>query len=125
MAVRRKIRNAKRSKWEGRRRRVQRMFVRTDRPRLVVFRSAKHIYAQLVDAATGRTLVTISTRTPSLLGEGQRTGNRDAAKKVGAAIAAAAHERKIERVVFNRNGFLYHGRVKALAEAAREAGLQF
>ena len=125
MAVRRKIRNAKRSKWEGRRRRVQRMFVHTDRPRLVVFRSAKHIYAQLVDAATGRTLMTISTRTPSVVGEGQRTGNRDAAKKVGAAIAAAARERKIERVVFNRNGFLYHGRVKALAEAAREAGLQF
>ncbi len=125
MAVRRKIRNAKRSRWEGRRRRVQRSFVRTDRPRLVVFRSAKHIYAQLVEAATGRTLVTVSTRTPSVLGEGQRTGNRDAAKKVGAAIAAAARERKIERVVFNRNGFLYHGRVKALAEAAREAGLQF
>ena len=125
MGVRRKVRNVKRSRWEGRRRRVQRTFARTDRPRLVVFRSAKHIYAQLVDAATGRTLVTVSTRTPSVVGAGQGTGNRDAAKKVGAAIAVAARERKIERVVFNRNGFLYHGRVKALAEAAREAGLQF
>ena len=83
------------------------------------------MYAQLVDAETGSTLATASTRSKGVLGEGQSSGNIEAAKKVGAAIARAARERQIERVVFNRNGFLFHGRVKALADAAREAGLQF
>jgi large subunit ribosomal protein L18 len=89
-----------------------------------VFRSAKHIYAQLDDPATGKTIGTASTRSKALAGEGS-TGNVDAAKRVGQAIAALAREKQIERVVFNRNGFLYHGSVKALADAAREAGLQF
>jgi large subunit ribosomal protein L18 len=88
-----------------------------------VFRSAKHIYAQLVDS-DGRTLGAVSTRSKDVVGELQSGGNVEAAKRVGKALADLAREKKIERVVFNRNGFLYHGRVKALAEAAREAGLQ-
>jgi large subunit ribosomal protein L18 len=96
--------------------------VNTDRPRVTVFRSAKHIYAQLVDV-NGRTLATASTLQEGIA-EGY-PGNVAAATRVGAAIAAAAKEKQIEEVVFNRNGFLYHGRVKALAEAAREAGLEF
>jgi large subunit ribosomal protein L18 len=96
-----------------------------ERPRLSVFRTTRHIYAQLIDDVTPRTLMGVSTRTPDLqagLGHG---GNVEAAKKVGQAVAARALERGIEAVVFDRNGFLYHGRVKALAEAAREAGLKF
>jgi len=90
-----------------------------------VFRSAKHIYAQIVDAETGRTITTVSSRSKQLMGDAAATGNVEAAKVVGKAIAEAAREKNIDRVVFNRNGFLYHGRVKALAEAAREAGLRF
>ncbi len=123
--MRRKVRNAKRGKWEGRRRRVLRTLARTDWPRLTVFRSARHIYAQLVDPQTGRTLLTVSTRSKSVMDASEPTGNLAAAKKVGTALAEAARHKKIEKVVFNRNGFLFHGRVKALADAAREAGLQF
>ena len=121
----RKIRDPKRASWVGRKRRVARSFARSDRPRLTVFRSARHTYAQLVDAETGRTIASVSTRSPRLresLGHG---GNVEAAKKVGQAIAEIAREKQIEEVVFHRNGFLYHGRVRALAEAAREAGLRF
>jgi large subunit ribosomal protein L18 len=96
----------------------------SDRPRLVVFRSAKHIYAQIVDADSGKTLGTVSSRSKAVVGDGY-PGNVEAAKKVGAAVAAMAKEKQIDTVVFNRNGFLFHGRVKALAEAAREAGLKF
>ena len=90
------------------------------RPRLCIFRSAKHIYAQLIDDENHRTVASAS----SLKIEGTG-GNRDAAKAVGTAIAAAAKEQDITSVVFDRNGFLYHGRVAALADAAREAGLNF
>ena len=121
----RKSRNAKQSQWEARRARVVRKIGRGDRVQLTVFRSAKHIYAQLVDGPTGRTIGTVSTRSKPVAAGLSSTGNLEAAKKVGAAIAALAREKQIEKVVFNRNGFLYHGRVKALAEAAREAGLQF
>jgi large subunit ribosomal protein L18 len=94
-------------------------------PRLCVFRSAKHIYAQIIEDATGRTLVATSTVAKDVA-EGQKyTGNMDAAKAVGAAIARKALEQNIKQVVFDRNGFLYHGRVKALADAARDAGLAF
>jgi len=123
--VKRKIENAKVRAWVGRRARTLRKTKSTDRPSLTVFRSAKHIYAQIVDAETGRTIMTVSSRSKQLMGDAVVTGNVEAAKVVGKAIAAAALEKKIDRVVFNRNGFLYHGRVKALAEAAREAGLQF
>jgi large subunit ribosomal protein L18 len=94
-------------------------------PRLCVFRSARHIYAQIIEDATGKTLVATSTIAKEVV-EGQKyTGNVDAAKAVGAAIAKKALEQNIKQVVFDRNGFLYHGRVKALADAAREAGLVF
>jgi len=122
--MRRKIRNAKLAAHEARRERVARRIASSsDRPRLTVYRSAKHIYAQLVDAE-GRTLGGVSTRSQAVIGGGG-TGNVEAAKKVGAAVAALAKRLEISEVVFQRNGFLYHGRVKALAEAARAAGLQF
>ncbi|BCR04058.1 50S ribosomal protein L18 [Desulfuromonas versatilis] len=96
-----------------------------ERPRLSVFRSAKHIYAQIIEDSTGRTLVTASTVSKDVA-EGQKyTGNVEAAKAVGVAIAKKALEQNIKQVVFDRNGFLYHGRVKALADAARETGLSF
>ncbi len=123
--MKRKIGNAKVKAWVGRRARTLRKIKGPDRPRLTVFRSAKHIYAQIVDVETGRTITTVSSRSKQLMGDAASTGNVAAAKIVGKAIAAAALEKNIDRVVFNRNGFLYHGRVKALAEAAREAGLRF
>jgi len=122
--VKRKLGNAKVKAWVGRRARTRRNVEGSDRPRLVIYRSAKHIYAQIVEAESGHTITTVSSRSKQVMG-GAATGNVEAAKTVGKAIAAAALEKKIDQVVFNRNGFLYHGRVKALAEAAREAGLQF
>lgn len=96
-----------------------------ERPRLSVFRTSKHIYAQVIDDTTGTTLVSAST----LLGEVSTglgyTGNVEAAKKVGAEIAKRSLAKQISTVVFDRSGFLYHGRVKALAESARENGLVF
>ncbi len=123
--MKKKSPNIKKRKWEARKSRVRSGLQGGDRAQLTVYRSSKHIYAQLVDAESGRTLVTVSTRSKDVLGEGVYGGNVEAAKKVGSAIARAAREKQIERVVFNRNGFLFHGRVKALADAAREAGLQF
>lgn len=97
----------------------------SERPRLTVFRSAKHIYAQIIEDTTGRTLVAVSTLSKDLDNGSAYNGNTDAAKAVGVAIARKALENNITQVVFDRNGFLYHGRVKALADAAREAGLSF
>jgi large subunit ribosomal protein L18 len=97
----------------------------SDRPRLNVFKSAKHIYAQLIDDTNGTTLVATSTLVDTVKGDLNYTGNIEAAKKVGASIAKAALEKGIDRVVFDRNGFLYHGRIQALADAARENGLSF
>jgi len=94
------------------------------RPRLCVFRSAKHIYVQVISDADGKTIVAASTLSTDLR-EAAAKRKIDAAKKVGELVAKKCLERSISRVVFDRNGFLYHGRVKALAEAAREAGLQF
>ena len=108
----------------ARRARTTKSLRHSERPLLTVFRSAKHIYAQLVDPVSGRTLAATSTRSKTVAGDAG-TGNVEAAKRVGSAIAAIAREKGIERVVFHRNGFLYHGRVKALADAAREAGLEF
>jgi len=121
--MKRKIRNSKLGAHLARRARVAKRVARSDRPRITVFRSARHIYAQLVDPS-GKTLGAVSTRSEAVAGKGA-TGNVEAAKKVGAAIAELAKRHDIKEVVFQRNGFLYHGRVKALAEAAREAGLQF
>jgi len=121
--MQRKVRNLTRGKRLARKGRVARSIERSSLPRLTVFRSAKHMYAQLDDPLSGRTLATVSTRSKAL--GLSSTGNVDAAKRVGQAIAEAAREKQIEEVVFNRNGFLYHGRVKAVADAAREAGLRF
>jgi large subunit ribosomal protein L18 len=120
-----KIRNPSAAKWQARKTRVVRSMRGSDRVQLVVYRSARHMYAQLVDPETGRTVAGVSTRTPSVSQGLTATGNLEAAKRVGKAIAELARARSVEEVVFNRNGFLYHGRVKALADAAREAGLQF
>jgi large subunit ribosomal protein L18 len=92
-----------------------------ERPRLCVFRSARHIYAQLINDVTGKTIVSAST----LDVEGLKNANKDTAKAIGAAVAKRALEKNIKNVVFDRNGYLYHGRVQALAEGAREAGLNF
>jgi large subunit ribosomal protein L18 len=96
-----------------------------DRPRLCVFRSSRHIYAQVVDDTANRTLAAASTQSRELRGELKGTGNRPAAQAVGKLIAQKSLAAGIKKVVFDRNGFLYHGRVKALAEAARDAGLEF
>jgi large subunit ribosomal protein L18 len=97
-------------------------------PRLSVFRSGSHIYVQVIDDMAGRTLASASSVEPAIraqLVEGARGGNRKGAEIVGRAIAERLKEKGITRVVFDRNGFLYHGRVRAVAEAARQAGLQF
>lgn len=96
-----------------------------ERPRLSVFRSSKHIYAQIIEDETGKTLAAASTITKDVAGDLKYSGNVEAAKAVGTAIAKIALDNNIKQVVFDRNGFLYHGRVKALADAAREAGLTF
>ncbi|HEY3236520.1 MAG TPA: 50S ribosomal protein L18 [Polyangiaceae bacterium] len=96
-----------------------------ERPRLTVFRSARHIYAQVVDDEAGSTLAAASTLSPDLKGTLGSDSKTDAAKKVGALIAKVCQKRKIAKVVFDRNGYLYHGRVKALADAARAEGLSF
>lgn len=92
----------------------------TERPRLSVFRSAKHIYAQIINDVTGQTLVSTSS-----LKVKEDLSGKDLAKKVGAEIAKLAKSKNINNVVFDRNGYLYHGRVKSLADGAREAGLDF
>jgi large subunit ribosomal protein L18 len=96
-----------------------------ERARLSVFRSSKHIYAQLIDDASGRTVASASSMEKDMR-EGLKTGaNIDAAKAVGKLIAERASAKGIKQVVFDRGGYLYHGRVKALADAAREGGLDF
>ena len=94
----------------------------TERPRLNVFRSAKHIYAQIIDDVNGVTLAADSTTEKSFE---NYCGNKEAAKEVGKLVAQRAMEKGITAVVFDRSGYLYHGRVKELAEGAREGGLQF
>ncbi len=96
-----------------------------DRPRLCVYRSLKHIYAQVIDDVAGRTLASASTLSEPIKGEIKSTGNCEAAAKVGQLIAARAKEASIQAVCFDRGGRKFHGRVKALAEAARKAGLNF
>jgi len=103
----------------------KRIFGTEQRPRLSVFRSAKHIYAQLVIDSTGSTILAASTLSPDLRAEIGDLDKSDAAKKVGQWIGKKALEKNIQRVVFDRNGFLYHGRIKALADGARESGLEF
>jgi large subunit ribosomal protein L18 len=94
-----------------------------ERPRLSVYKSLKHIYAQVVDDTKGSTLAFASSLASELKGTGK--GKKEAAKKVGGLVAKKCLDQKIEKVVFDRNGFDYHGRVAAVAEGAREAGLKF
>ena len=94
----------------------------TERPRLAVFKSLKHIYAQVIDDASGNTIISASTREKDA---GSKGANAAAAKAVGALIAKKAKDKGITRVVFDRGGYLYHGNIKALADAARENGLEF
>jgi len=96
-----------------------------ERPRLCVFRSSTHLYAQVIDDAAGRTLVAASSVDKEMRKQIKGGGNVAAAKIVGQAVAARARAKGIAQVVFDRGGYRYHGRVKALAEAAREAGLKF
>ena len=95
------------------------------RPRLCVFRSAVHIYAQVIDDRTGTTLAAASTLSPEVKRQGEVDSKVEAAKRVGTLVAERAKAAGLSTVRFDRNGFLYHGRVKALADAAREAGLDF
>ena len=100
----------------------------TARPRLSVFRSVTHIYAQVIDDLSGTTLASASSVEPTLKGtfeKGVRGGNLKGAEAVGKAIAERSKDKGITRVVFDRSGFLYHGRIRAVADAARKAGLEF
>lgn len=111
---------------EQRKKRIRRkIFGTSQRPRMTVYRSLKHCYVQLVDDTAGRTLLGYSTKSKELRGNLAKTGTVEAARLLGNLIAEKAIAQQITQVVFDRNGFLYHGRVKALAEGAREKGLQF
>jgi len=96
-----------------------------ERPRLAVHFSGKHIYAQVIDDGAGRTLIAASTAERSLVGTNKSAANRAAAEQIGKTIAERLLEKELDRVVFDRGGFLYHGKVKALADAARASGLKF
>ncbi len=109
-----------------RKRRVrQRVRGGPDRPRLNVFRTSRHIYAQVIDDVNGKTLAAASTLSAEIREQEKAKGKIEYAKRVGTLVAEKALARGITRVVFDRSGFLYHGRIEALAAAAREAGLQF
>ena len=109
-----------------RQKRVRRKVLGTDgRPRVCVFRSKKHVYAQVISDDRGMTLLSVSTLSKGLADEVKSSGGVKAAKEVGLALAEICKEKNIKRVVFDRNGFLYHGRVKAVADGAREGGLEF
>lgn len=110
--IRRRIHKRIRSRVEG----------TPTRPRLAVFRSVNHIYAQIIDDAEGRTLAAAASTEKDLRGKG---GNVEGAKLIGKTVAERAKAKGINKIVFDRGGYLYHGRVKALADAAREAGLEF
>ena len=109
-----------------RRQRIRRKISGSEaRPRLSVFRSARHIYAQIIDDGKGQTLVAASTLSGELKDKLSGLKKADAAKEVGRLLAARAREKGISQVVFDRNGFIYHGRVKAVADSCRENGLEF
>ena len=111
---------------ENKHRRLRNRFGGTAaRPRLAVFRSNNHMYAQIIDDTVGKTLVSASTLDKEVKAECEKTNNVDAAAVVGTVVAKRALEKGITTVVYDRGGFVYEGKVKALAEAAREAGLEF
>jgi large subunit ribosomal protein L18 len=96
-----------------------------ERPRLAVHFSGKHVYAQVVDDDAGRTLVSAATTEKDLRGKGKAAANRATAEQIGKTIAERLLAKKVDKIIFDRGGFLYHGKVKALADAAREGGLKF
>lgn len=118
--------NAKKTQksgWESRKARVRKKVLGTaERPRLNVYRSNRHIYAQVIDDAAGRTIVAASTRVDGIADNAKKA---EAAKKVGEIIGRLAKEKGVEMVVFDRSGYIYHGRMQALADGARAAGLKF
>jgi large subunit ribosomal protein L18 len=97
----------------------------SERPRLNVYRSLKHMYAQVIDDTTGITLASASTLDEAIKGKLEYGGNKEASKEVGKLVAQRAIDKGVKLVVFDRGGYIYHGRVKELADAAREAGLEF
>ncbi len=119
----------KRTKEEARKRRKMRVrkkvFGTPERPRLAVFGSLNHIYAQVINDMEGRTIAAASTIEKDIRGKTGHGGNIEAAKEIGQLIAKRALEKGVKKVVFDRGGFRYHGRIKALADAAREGGLEF
>jgi len=120
------LRRTRREARERRRRRVRKkVFGMPERPRLAVYGSLNHIYAQIIDDVEGRTLAAASTLDREMKDLSTHGGNVEAAKKVGVLLAKRAVEKGIKRVVFDRGGFKFHGRIKALADAAREGGLEF
>lgn len=123
MAVKYRARGKRRKRRHWRIR--KKVFGTPERPRLAVFGSLNHIYAQIIDDAKGHTIVAASTLDKEISGKVKHTGNVEAARLVGRLIAKRAIEKGIRMVVFDRGGHAYHGRVKALAEAAREVGLEF
>ncbi len=121
--IKKQTKNAMR---QSRQKRVRKkVFGTAERPRLNVYRSLNNIYAQIIDDESGKTLVSASTLDKDIKASLSSTGNKEAAKAVGEAVAKKALENGIENVVFDRAGYLYHGRVKELADGARNAGLKF
>lgn len=120
---------SKSERTDGRTRRKRRIRKKvagsTQRPRMTVFRSNRHIYCQVVDDLTGHTLVSASTKDSEVIAQLSGKGKTDQAKEVGKVLAARATKHGITAIVFDRNGYIYHGRVAAVAEGAREGGLQF
>ncbi len=103
----------------------KKVFGTAERPRLSVFRSLNHIYAQVIDDASGRTVASVATAEKAFREAHKTGGNAKAAEAAGALVAERAKQAGVTKVVFDRNGFIYHGRIKALADSARKAGLQF
>jgi len=121
------IQNKKRERWQKKKSSIRKKVYGTpERPRLTIYRSASHIYAQIIDDTTGKTLVSASTISKGLREQLKSiTKALDICKLVGKETAKLALEKKIQQVVYDRNGYLYHGRVKAVADGAREGGLKF
>ena len=121
------IQNRKHDRWQKKKASIRKkVFGTPERPRLTIYRSAKHVYAQIIDDTTGKTLVSASTISKELREQLKSVKSAmDVCKLVGMQAAKQALEKKIQVVVYDRNGYLYHGRVKAVAEGAREGGLKF
>lgn len=118
--------SAKNEARQNRRARIRKKVSGTgDRPRLTVYRSLNHIYAQVIDDVSGRTLAQASTLSPELKGQLDELDKKGAARKVGELLARRCQDHQVSKVVFDRNGLPYHGRIAAVADGAREAGLQF